>query len=350
MKSGGTTSRPAGVGRRHAEILQSIVHAYIETGEPVASRTISRRDAERLSAASIRNVMADLSEEGYLHQPHTSAGRVPTLKAFREYVQAIQPVRGASLEAGRLKEELRSLDTVDLRVERSSHVLMQISKSMGIAAAIPTQNQILHQVELLALTDRRVLMLVVTQDRMVRDKVVTVDYDVTQDELHSIRNYINAHFSGFSIAAAQREMKARLEEDRAMYDHILRNLNVLMRKGLLDIGMAPTLHTEGAANLVGFNLHLTREKMRDLLRMLEEKKRILELLERFLESDGEVGVQVGLGDVHPSLEEFALIGVTVQLPGGLSAKIAVLGPVRMKYDRVMGAVYHVGQALQNTAS
>ncbi len=333
--------------RRSSEILNSIVHAYIETGEPIASRTISRRGAESLSAASIRNIMADLSDEGYLSQPHTSAGRIPTPKAFREYVQSIQFARAASVEASRLKEEIRNTETMDARVERTSHVLTQISRNMGIAAAIPNANQILHQVELIALADKRVLMVVVTQDRMVRDKVVHLDYDVTQDELTSIRNYLNAEFSGYTFAAVQRELSIRLEEERAIYDQILRNLNLLVRKGLLDISLTPTLHTEGAANLVGFDFHLTREKMRDLMRTLEEKKRILELLERFLENGGEVAVQVGLADVHPSMEELSLIGVTVTLPGGLSARIAVLGPMRMNYERVMSAVYHVGQALQN---
>lgn len=120
-----------------------------------------------------------------------------------------------------------------------------------------------------------------------------------------------------------------------------------MRKGLLDIGLTPTLHAEGASNLVGVDLHLTREKLRELFRTLEEKKRILEILERFLESSGEVGVHVGLGAAHSSMDELALIGVTILLPGGMAAKVAVLGPMRMNYERVMSAVYHVGQALQS---
>lgn len=333
--------------RRNAEILYSLVHAYIETGEPIASRTLSKRGAEGLSPASIRNVMADLSDEGYLSQPHTSAGRIPTAKAFREYVQTLQFARAASVETARLKEEIRSSETVEGRVEVTSHVLMQISRNMGIAAAIPNQNQVLHQIELVGLADKRVLMVVVTQDRMVRDRVVMLDHQVGQEELASIRNYLNAEFSGYTFLAMQREIRARLEQDRALYDHILKNLNLLVRKGLLDMGLAPTLHTEGALNLLGFDIHLTRDKMRDLLRALEEKQRILELLERFLETSGEVAVQVGLGDVHPSMEELSLIGVTVPLPGGLSARVAVLGPMRMNYERVMAAVYHVGQALQS---
>lgn len=332
---------------RSAEILNAIVLAYIETGEPVASRTISRSHGTRLSPASIRNIMADLSDEGFLAQPHTSAGRLPTAKAFRQFVQSVQVGRRPSVEATRLQDEIRNLDSMEARVEHSSHVLTQVSRSMGIAAAIPTDNQLLHQIELIPLSERRVLMVVVTRDRIVSDKVVRVDYDFTQDELVSIRNYINSNFAGWTFSAIQRELRTRLEEERALYDQVLQKLTVLVRKGLLDIGLAPTLHTEGASNLVGGDLHLTREKMRDLLHTLEEKKRILELLDRFLESGGELGVKVGLSELHPSMGELSLIGVTVNLPGGLSAKIAVLGPMRMNYERVMSAVYHVGQALNS---
>lgn len=342
----GTTNRQNSLPQRTAEILHSIVHAYIDSGEPVASRTISRQSGTSLSPASIRNIMADLSEEGFLSQPHTSAGRVPTAKAFRDYVHSLHISKGVSVEATRLRNEIRHLDTVEERVEHSSHLLTQISRSMGIAAAIPTDSQILDCVELVGLAGRRVLMVVVTKDRTVRDKVVMVERDLSQDELLSLRNYINMHFSGWTFSAIQREMQARMEQERAVYDLMLQRLSFLLQKGLLDIGLAPTLHTEGASNLVGVELHLTREKLREVFQALEEKQRILELLERFLEESGEVAVQVGLGDLHPAMDGLSLIGLTVPLPGGVSAKVAVLGPMRMNYERVMSAVYHVGQALQ----
>jgi heat-inducible transcriptional repressor len=341
-----TTNRQNNLAQRAAEILHSIVHAYIDSGEPIASRTISRQSSAALSPATIRNIMADLSDDGFLSQPHTSAGRVPTAKAFREYVHSLHVSKNVSVEATRLRNEIRNLNTMEERVELSSHLLTQISHSMGIAAAIPTDNQILDCVELIGLADRRVLMVVVTKDRTVRDKVVSVERDLNQDELITLRNYINANFSGWTFSAIQREMQARLEQERASYDLMLQRLSFLMQKGLLDIGLAPTLHTEGASNLVGVELHLTREKLREIFKALEEKQRILELLERFLEENGEVAVQVGLGDLHPAMDGLSLIGLTVPLPGGVAAKVAVLGPMRMNYERVMSAVYHIGQALQ----
>lgn len=333
---------------RAAEILNSVVETYIQTGRPVASRSISRLRRHSLSPASIRNVMADLAEEGYLSQPHTSAGRVPTEKAFRLFVQSLGACRLLQSEVEELRRRLSEADTVAERVERSSHILVEKTHGLGIAAAIPTASQTLDQVELLALADRRVLMVVVTRDRMVHNRVVALDEPISQDELNSIRNYININFSGCILGEVRRRLQLRLEQASAAYDAILRKLIVLYEKGLLEMELAPELHMEGAANLVGIDLHLTREKLRELFQALEEKKRVLQLLDRFLEgSAGEVSVQVGLGEAHPSMKELSLIGVSVALAGGLNAKIAVIGPMRMNYPKVMSAVLHVGQAFQS---
>ena len=122
---------------RHQEILHSVVRAFIETGEPVGSRTISRRRDDELSPASIRNAMADLADDGYLSQPHTSAGRVPTEKAFRHYVRSLTAGRIASFEAERLRQEFSTLDTIGARIEMSSRILMELTRNVGIALAIP---------------------------------------------------------------------------------------------------------------------------------------------------------------------------------------------------------------------
>jgi heat-inducible transcriptional repressor len=182
--------------QRHFDVLHMIVQNYIDTGEPVASRTIARKYP--MSAASIRNMMADLLDHGYLCQPHTSAGRVPTERAYQSYSATLVGSRLVQVELDRLRTELAKSATVEGRIERSSQLLTEITKNFGIAAAIPGQRQTLDQVELIALPDRRILMVVVTRDRMVRNKVVTFDEPVTQDELTHIRNYLNFHFSGWA--------------------------------------------------------------------------------------------------------------------------------------------------------
>lgn len=340
--------RPSALPSRNVEILHAIVQAYIETGEPVASRTISRQYHNALSPASIRNIMADLCDEGFLAQPHTSAGRVPTEKAFRSYVQSLDGSRLLAGELSRLRRDLSRLGTMEARVERSSHMLVEMTDSLSIAAAIPSSSQLLSHVELLALPDNRVLMVVVTQDHVIHNRAVSVEHPISSEELTSIRNYLNHHFSGWPLHRVREELQRRFEEVSAAYDEILKTLTMLYDKGLLDIGVHPAVHMEGASNLLGLDLHLTREKMRELFQTLEQKKRILYLLDRFLEqSSREVTVHVGLGEAHPSMEELSLIGITVTLPSGVCAKVAVLGPMRMHYERVMSAVLHVGQALQS---
>jgi heat-inducible transcriptional repressor len=334
---------------RHFEVLHALVQSYIETGEPVGSRTISRKYP--MSPASIRNMMADLLEQGYLSQPHTSAGRIPTERAYQSYAKTLLGSRIVQAELDRLHAEIQRAGTVEGRIERSSKLLTEITRNFGIAAAIPNGNQVLDQVELVALPDRRILMVVVTRDRMVRNKVISVDDYLSQDDLASIRNYINYNFSGWALPSIHRELKRRFDLESAAYDAILRRVNLLYTNGLLDLGLMPEVHFEGAEYLIGLDLHLTRERMRELFRALEEKKRVLQLLERFLEErDGQLAIQVGLSDVHPSMGELSLIGVRFGLPNGLEAHVAVLGPMRMNYSRAVSAVLHVGQAFKSATT
>ena len=331
--------------RREQDVLYAIVESYIHTGEPVASRTISRHGKDNLSAATIRNVMADLCDEGYLSQPHTSAGRIPTEKAYRSYVQSLARGRLFQNELQRVRRELSQVSTMEARVERSSHMLTEMTRSIGITAAIPPSSQTLDQIELIGLADRRVLMIVVTRDRTVRNRVIALDELISQEELTSIRNYMNRNFSGWTLSEIHSDLKRRFEQQSAAYDALLKKLTLLYSKGLLDVELTPEIHMEGTSNLVGLDLHLTREKLRELFHTLEEKKRILQLLDRFLEQrGGELAIQVGLADVHPSMCELSLIGISIPLSGGLSAQLAVLGPMRMDYGKAISAVYHVGQA------
>ncbi|HLK65945.1 MAG TPA: heat-inducible transcriptional repressor HrcA [Bryobacteraceae bacterium] len=334
---------------RHHEILSSIVRAYIETGEPVGSRTLSKtRNNEQLSPASIRNVMADLADEGYLSQPHTSAGRIPTEKAFRFYVRSLTASRVAYSETERLRCEFSGLHTIGAHVERSSYILMELTRNVGIAAAIPATAQELDQIELIPLSDRRVLTVVATRDHIVRNRVVSLDQPISPDELASIRNYVNRNFAGWQLGEARRELLRRMIEERALYDAMMRNIQVLYQKGLLDVDTSPEVHMEGASNLLGLDLHLTREKLRELLQALEEKQRLIELLDRFLEQPaGELEVHVGLEQAHPAMKDLSLIGMTVRMRSGLPAKVAVLGPMRMHYERAMAAVLQISRALEH---
>jgi heat-inducible transcriptional repressor len=332
---------------RTRQILESIVRTHIGTGEPVASHDLSRLRRHSLSAASIRNVMAELDELGYLSQPHPSAGRVPTARAYRAFVQGLEPKRITAAESDRIRDALSRAQTIEARVEATSHMLTGLTDGMGIAAAIPTSNQILERVELVLLAEQRVLMVVVMRDQLVRDQAVALDEPITQEELTSIRNFLNQHYVGWVLADIQRDLAARREQATAAYHEMLRKLIVLYDKCLSEAGLEPELHLEGASNLVSFEFGLTRDRLREMFRTLEERKRILQLLDRFLEPpSGDVLYQIGLEEEDPNLGELSLIGVSIRTPGGLTSKFAVIGPMRMNYERAVTAVRHVSRAFQ----
>jgi heat-inducible transcriptional repressor len=176
---------------------------------------------------------------------------------------------------------------------------------------------------------------------------VVLEEQVSSDELVSIRNYVNRNFSGWRLEDARRELLQRIAEERAIYDAMLRKLTLLYRKGLLEVDLAPDVYMEGVSNLVGLDLNWTRDRLRDLLHALEEKQRLVELLNRVLEQpNGSLEVRVGLEDTHPAMKELSIIGISFQMPSGIWAKIAVLGPMRMQYERVMGAVLQTRRALE----
>lgn len=334
--------------QRSGEVLHAIVQTYVETGEPVASRTIARRRKDLLSPATIRNIMSDLAEMGYLEQPHTSAGRVPTAKAFAHYAASVAAGLREVAANERLREELARVGSPDECVQQASHLLTSLTRNVGIAAAIPASAQLLDQIDLIRLPDQRILMIVVTRDGLVHNQIAHLPVPVTQDDLQSIRNYVNQHFSGWKMRDIRAELDRLVREERAAYDLLLGRLQLLHAQGLLSFELPPRVYMEGAANLLGLDLHITRERLRELFHALEEKQRLIELLDQYLDG-GESGLQyrIGLGQAHPALRDFALIGIRVEGPGGLETRLAVLGPMRMHYPRVMSAVVQLRSLLKS---
>jgi heat-inducible transcriptional repressor len=291
--------------------------------------------------------MADLADNGYLAQPHTSAGRIPTGKAFRDFADTVPSRPLPAADRQRILHQMQSGENLEERVEIASRVLTEITQNVGIASALPASAQELEHIELIALSGARVLMIVATRDLMVRHRVVTLDRDMKQDDLIQLRNYVNANFSGWTLEKARAELLRRIEEERALYDAMLQQLTLLCQKGLLVADQDPQLAMDGTSYLMGLDLHLTSERMRELFRALEEKKHVVALLDRFLDSpQGQIGIHIGLADAHPLMGDLTLIGVTVDLPSGVRTRIAVLGPMRMNYEKVIPAVLQIGRTFE----
>lgn len=331
------------VGMREQDILTAIVETYISTGEPVGSRTLARSNREGLSAATIRNVMADLAEAGLLEQPHTSAGRVPSIEGYRYYVEKIT---GATKLSHEQEQNIQQVfhGTADVQdfLERTSHVLSLVSHGVGVAVAATGPKNALEHVHFQRLGDHKVLAVVVTGNGIVRDRVVRVEHDLTQAELDLASRYLNDNFRGWTMESIQRELRHRLEEERSEYDRLMKSIEQLYRQGALDDASTPEIFVEGTANLVV--KEQDAERLRQLLKALEEKQRIVELLSAYLDTRQEaVRVVIGLEETMPDLGNFVLIGAPARSGNEVLGRLAVIGPTRMDYQHTITAVSYIAR-------
>ena len=330
------------IGEREREILTAIVETFIATGEPVGSRTLARSNREGLSPATIRNVMADLADAGLLEQPHTSAGRVPSSEAYRYYVEQLTgQARLSNEDQGIIQDSLHGVADVQEFMERTSHVLSLISKNVGVAMASSGQRNALEHVYFSRLGDQKVLAVVVTKSGLVRDRVLRMD--LPQTELDQASNFINANFRGWTMEAMRGEIARRLEQERSEYDRVMSSLEQLYRQGALasDDG-GQVVFVEGAANLVAGEQD--RQRLQELLKTLEEKQKVVDLLGAYLDTKQEaVRVVIGLDEAQPSMRNLVLIGVPARVNGEVMGSLAVIGPTRIDYQHTMTAVSYIAR-------
>ena len=333
---------PGNIGHREREILTAIVETFIATGEPVGSRSLSLSNREGLSPATIRNVMADLSDAGFLEQPHTSSGRVPTTEAYKYYVEQISGE--AHLSPGDqsiIRDSLKGITDVPEFLERTSRVLSLISKNVGVAVAISGEKNALEHVYFSRLGDQKVLAVVVTRSGLVRDRVLRLD--ISQADLDLAARYINENFRGWTMSDMRAELQRRIETDRSEYDRLMESLERLYKQGALaaDTG-AQTVFVEGASNLVANEQD--RQRLQEMLKTLEEKGKIVRLLEAYLDTKQEaVRVVIGLDEALPSMSNFVLIGAPARVGKEVMGSLAVIGPTRIDYQHTMTAVSYIAR-------
>ena len=311
------------IGEREREILTAIVETFIATGEPVGSRTLARANREGLSPATIRNVMSDLADSGYLEQPHTSAGRVPSTDAYRYYVEQLTgKARLSNDDENIIQESFHGVSDVQEFMERTSHVLSLISRNVGVAVAIGGPKNALEHVYFSRLGDQKVLAVVVTRSGVVRDRVLRLD--ISQADLDAAARFINESFRGWTMEAMRSELARRLETERSEYDRLMTSVEQLYKQGALTADdSAQTVYVEGAANLVAGEQD--RQRLQELLKTLEEKQKIVGLLGAYLDAKQEaVRVVIGLDQTLPSMRNFVLIGAPARVGGEVMGSLAVI--------------------------
>src|ERR1700680_1794350 len=220
------------IGEREREILTAIVETFIATGEPVGSRTLARAKREGLSPATIRNVMSDLADSGYLKQPHPSAGRVPSTEAYRYYVEQLSgKARLSGDDENIIQKSFPGVSDVQEFMERTSHVLSLISRNVGVAVAIGGPKNALEHVYFSRLGDQKVLAVLVTRSGLVRDRVLRLD--LPQADLDLASRYINENFRGWTMESVRSELARRLERERGEYDRLMNSIEQLYKQGAL---------------------------------------------------------------------------------------------------------------------
>ena len=337
---------PGPAGGREREILTAIVETFIASGEPVGSRTLARSSREGLSAATIRNVMADLADAGFLDQPHASAGRIPTAEAYRYYVEQLSGEAHLSREnESIIQDTLTGVTDVEEFMERTSHVLSLISHSVGVTVATSGPRNALDHVYFSRLSDQKVLAVVVTRSGVVRDRLLRLD--IPQSDLDLAARYINENFRGWTMDDMRAELARRLEEERSDYDRLMKSIEQLYQQGALASSEGTqAVFVEGAANLVTNYAagDEDRARLQEMLRTLEEKEKVVKLLGAYLDTRQEaVRVVIGLDEALPSMQNFVLIGAPARVGGEVMGSLAVIGPTRLDYQHTMSAVSYIAR-------
>jgi heat-inducible transcriptional repressor len=339
---------PGPAGGREREILTAIVETFIASGEPVGSRTLARASREGLSAATIRNVMADLADAGFLEQPHASAGRVPTAEAYRYYVEQLSGEAHLSHEnQSIIQDTLTGVSDVEEFMERTSHVLSLISHGVGVTVATSGPRNALDHVYFSRLSDQKVLAVVVARSGVVRDRVLRLD--IPQSDLDLAARYINENFRGWTMSDMRAEIARRLDKERSEYDRLMKSIEQLWQQGALaSSDDTQAVFVEGAANLITkFDTgQEDRTRLQDMLRTLEEKEKVVKLLGAYLDTRQEaVRVVIGLDEALPAsnLQNFVLIGAPARVGGEVMGSLAVIGPTRLDYQHTMSAVSYIAR-------
>jgi len=336
-------------------VLSAIIEEHLISGETVGSHVVSDKFASAAgwSSATIRNVMAELEELGLLQQPHTSAGRIPTDKGYRYYVDNM-------LDSTRLsKTDLRAIESIgfgrhttvrpDRLLEKASHVLSELSENVGIVVWPSLAENRLRHIRFVRLPDRRVLVVLVSNSNIVHDKVITLDEEFTQDELDRTARYLNVEFSGKSLLAIRAEIIELLREEKALYDTVLRNAMLLCERSLQDEEATAEVYLDGTSNILSKPEFSGAERIRELFRMFEEKSRLVKILNECISSQpsiGNVRVVIGRENVASSMKGCAVITTSYEVGGDVLGAIGVVGPMRIEYGRMMAMVNYLARFIE----
>jgi heat-inducible transcriptional repressor len=334
---------------RQRRILARLVAEYIEQGEPVSSAWLAQHSDLGLSSATVRSILARLEELGLVHQPHTSAGRVPTDAGYRMYVDGLLGTRKRARVQPDVEARLRRAGTVGDLLEHASQEISRASQHVGFALAPSSPTVRLRHIDFVNLEAGRVLVIVVSTGGQITHKVIEPEEPCEQVALIQAANYINTEFAGLTLHEIRTAIVERLRQERGLYDALIARALQLASSGLAEYSTGESLHVQGASLLIdqlagdGIDRDRMLQTLRALFRLIEEKHHLVELLSQYIETSGltvVIGSENSVVDLHP----FSVVLSPFHNSQG-SGTVGVIGPTRMRYQKALSVVDGISQVM-----
>ena len=334
---------------RAKTLLKTLVERYIAEGQPVGSRTLSRASGLELSPATIRNVMADLEELGLIASPHTSAGRIPTPRGYRLFVDTMLTARPPDIDqivAGEVREQLRP-DQPQRVIANAAHLLSNLSSFVGVVTA-PRKASVFHHIEFLRLGEKRVLVILVSPDGDVQNRVIFTAQDYSQGQLIEATNYLNEHYGGLTIEEVRERLKTEVEQ--------LRGEIAQLMQAAVDAGTEAVADSQEQVVISGERNLLTVQdfgndmgSLRKLFDLFEQKTQLMRLLDVSSRAEG-VRIYIGGESRVVPYEELSIVTAPYEVDGQVVGTLGVIGPTRMAYDRMIQIVDITSRLVSNALS
>lgn len=333
---------------RKKKILHAVIRNYLETGEPVGSRTISKYTDLNLSSATIRNEMSDLEEMGFIIQPHTSAGRIPTDRAYRLYVDSMMEEKDREIEE--LKGMLLATEQkVDKVLKNVANLLAVNTNYATVVSAPQIRSNRLKFIQLSRVDEKQILAVIVVEGNVIRNEMVSIDEDISDETLLKLNILLNTHLNGLTLEEINLATITSLKTQAGLHSEIIGNIldavaNAIRGEEDLEI------YTSGANNIFKYPELADQAKASELIQTFEEKKALAKLATEKLSDENNTGIQVYIGEESPipSMKDCSVVTATYELEEGMRGSIAIIGPKRMDYDKVVGSLRTMMNELERT--
>jgi heat-inducible transcriptional repressor len=332
------------LGDREKEVLRAVIHEYVATGDPVGSQQLAKRSEFDISAATLRNVLSDLEALGFIEKPHTSAGRVPTDRGYRFFVDTLVRLRDPLPQERSLIEQGLAPETgVDEALQEASKVLHFLTRHAGVVLAPRPEDAVLQRIEFVLLRENRVLAILVGKTGEVQNKLITIDFPVSAEELIRASNYLSELLGEAPMETVRTRLQQEMAQEKALYDALSQKA-LKLGVAATDIHGSERVLIEGAGSFLDSKEFADVERMKALFKALDEKNKLLALLDR-VQRARELQIFIGAESEFSSAGEVSVIASPYGTDDHVLGAVGVIGPTRMNYQRVIPLVSFTAQVL-----